>query len=126
MSTFGDDVRPAVQKTWVKRLTRELSPVTRFFALVTLAIYLPMMLVAALLVLMTSPGPAIIRRAYRRSLGKQEIVYLYEFRTECWQTWRETPTGAFLRRAGLYRLPCLANVLLGEIVAGERVRQVGV
>jgi lipopolysaccharide/colanic/teichoic acid biosynthesis glycosyltransferase len=125
MSGSGEEVHSAIQSVWVKRLGEELSPMTRLFALVALAIYLPIMVVAALVILMTSPGPAILQKAYRRSRGDQEIVYLYEFRTECWQTWRITPVGALLRAADLHRLPRLANVLLGEIAAGERVRRVG-
>ena len=67
----------------------------------------------------TSSGPAFVSKAYKRRNGN--VVFLYEFRTECWTTFRETPVGAFLRNADLVRLPRLANVLLGQISAGERV-----
>ena len=77
-----------------------------------------------MLVLLTSPGPAFVKRAYRRSRGEGEVVYLYEFRTECWRTWQETPLGYFLRQTDMHRLPRLANVLLGEVTAGERLQSV--
>ena len=94
---------------------------SRIAALVVLAIYLPALLVAALLILGTSSGPAFVSKAYRRKDGS--VIYLYEFRTECWTTYRETPVGALLRQADLVRLPRLANVLRGEIGAGERVER---
>jgi len=95
---------------------------SRFLAIVVLAIYAPALLAAAMLVLLTSAGPAFVSKAYRRQDGK--VIYLYEFRTECWSTYRETSVGAFLRRADLARLPRLANVLMGQIAAGERVERV--
>jgi lipopolysaccharide/colanic/teichoic acid biosynthesis glycosyltransferase len=94
---------------------------SRFLALVVLAIYLPALLAASLLVLATSSGPAFVSKAYKRRDGN--VVYLYEFRTECWKTYRETAVCAFLRNADLVRLPRLANVLLGQISAGERVER---
>jgi lipopolysaccharide/colanic/teichoic acid biosynthesis glycosyltransferase len=98
--------------------------VSRVLAVIVLAIYLPSLILCGLLVLMTSPGPAFVKRAYRRSRGEREVVYLYEFRTECWRTWRETPLGFFLRQTDMHRLPRLANVLLGEVTAGERLQSV--
>ncbi len=98
--------------------------VSQLLALVVLAIYLPCLALCGLLVLLTSPGPAFVKRAYRRSRGAGEVVYLYEFRTECWRTWRETPLGFFLRQTDMHRLPRLANVLLGEVHAGERLQSV--
>ena len=98
--------------------------VSRLLALLVLAIYFPSLVLCGLLVLLTSPGPAFVKRAYRRSRGAGEVVYLYEFRTECWRTWRETPLGFFLRQTDMHRLPRLANVLLGEVTAGERLQSV--
>lgn len=125
MSNIREEAPSLSSRAWVKQLSVALSPVTRLFALVALAIYLPILLVVAVLVLASSPGPAFTRKAYRRSQGEQEIVYLYEFRTECWRTWQETSVGALLRTADLHRLPRLANVLLGEIAAGECLQRVG-
>ncbi len=95
---------------------------SRILALLVLAIYLPALLAASLLVLFTSAGPAFVSKAYRRKNGS--VVYLYEFRTECWTTYRETPVGSLLRNADIARLPRLANVLMGQLGAGERVERV--
>ncbi len=97
---------------------------SRLIALIVLIVYFPALLILSTLVLLTSPGPAFIRRAYRRARNEGEVVYLYEFRTECWRTLRLTPLGAFLRTMDLHRLPRLANVLMGEVAAGERLRTV--
>src|SRR5581483_5933049 len=123
MSRLGEETYPASARVWTQKLAAELAPLGRLLALVALAIYLPALSVAALAVLATSPGPALVKRAYRRGWKRNEIVYLYEFRTECWQTWRETPVGAYLRQAGLYGLPRLVNVLAGDIIAGERIER---
>jgi lipopolysaccharide/colanic/teichoic acid biosynthesis glycosyltransferase len=101
-----------------------LQMASRFLALIVLTIYFPCLVLCGLLVLLTSPGPAFVKRAYKRSRGAGEVVYLYEFRTECWRTWRETPLGFFLRQTDMHRLPRLANVLLGEVTAGERLQSV--
>lgn len=95
---------------------------SRLLALVVIAVYLPALIFAGLLVLFTSQGPAFVTKAYKRRDG--EVVYLYEFRTECWTTLQETPVGTFLRRADLHRLPRLANVLLGHVGVGERVQRI--
>lgn len=121
MAGFGEETYPVSVKVWTRRAAEALAPLGRLLALVTLAIYLPVLLMAAAAVLATSSGPAFIRRAYRRSGKPGEIVYLYEFRTECWQTWRETPVGASLRLAGFSGLPRLVNVITGDILAGERI-----
>ena len=126
MDLFGNDpysVRPK-PRTLAEQIVEGLALASRLLALIVLVVYLPIMVAAGLLVLLTSPGPAFIKRAYKRSGGMGEIVYLYEFRTECWTTWTETPVGAFLRSADLHRLPRLANVLTGEIGVGERVQRV--
>ncbi len=99
-----------------------LATLSRLIALFALAVYAPALAGVALLITATSPGPILVKKGYQRRDGG--LVYLYEFRTECWQTWRETPLGAFLRRADLHRLPRLTNVLTGEIGVGERVQRV--
>lgn len=96
-----------------------LSILSRCIALAVLIIYFPALVSLGLLVIVTSHGPAFVRRAYRRK--DTQIVYLYEYRTECWSTWEETGVGALLRETQLHRLPRLWNVLLGEVHAGERV-----
>jgi lipopolysaccharide/colanic/teichoic acid biosynthesis glycosyltransferase len=125
MAGYGEKTYSIPWKTWTRKVAEELAPLGRLLALITLAIYLPIMAVVAIAVLATSPGPALVKKAYRRVWKAKEIVYLYEFRTECWLTWRETPVGAYLRQAQLYGLPRLVNVLAGDILAGERLERIG-
>ena len=87
----------SVQKSGAQYVSELCILMSRLLALVVLAIYLPGMLAVTLLVLLTSQGPAFIHKLYRRKDGS--VVYLYEFRTECWSTYRETPVGSFLKRA---------------------------
>ena len=126
MSDLGNEVcapQPKVKTVWETALSWLIFS-SRLLALIVLAIYLPVLLAAGLLVIMTSPGPPFIRKAYKRSREADQVVYLYEFRTECWRTWNETPVGKLLRQADLHRIPRLANVLLGEVGVGERVEAV--
>jgi len=92
----------------------------RLLALACLALYLPVIVLIALAIITTSPGPPFVRRVYRRPNG--QMVDLWEFRTECWCRWEPTPVGRLLRRTTLVRLPALVNVLRGEVEAGERLR----
>jgi lipopolysaccharide/colanic/teichoic acid biosynthesis glycosyltransferase len=108
----------------IARLAEILRILSRLLALLVLMIYLPAMAGVALLVLLTSPGPALVKKAYRRRGGSGEIVYLYEFRTECWRTWQRTTVGSLLQLVDLHRLPRLLNVLQGDLNAGERVQAV--
>src|SRR5450432_4282169 len=101
MSCFGNERKDSPLKTsraW-KSVLHWLTLASRLAALFVLAIHLPVLLVAGLLVVLTSPGPAFVKKAYRRSRKQNEVVYLYEFRTECWQTWNETMVGKALRHA---------------------------
>lgn len=123
MNWFGDDP----ERTY-KAMRRALAPAeeildlgSRVVALLVLILYFPALLVVGLLVLMSSPGPALIKKAYRRRSG--ELVYLYEFRTEDWRRLQETWVGRAMRTADVHRLPRLINVLQGEVAVGERVRR---
>jgi len=95
---------------------------SRAAGLAALLFFLPALVVLGALVAVTSPGPTLIRRAYRRPHA-DSLVLLYEFRTECWHTWRPTPLGAILARADLHRLPHLLNVLAGDVMMGEAVKR---
>lgn len=94
-------------------------------ALVAIVLFTPLMLLIAILVRLSSPGPVIFRQR-RVSIGGEEFN-LYKFRTmscaeqEASPRWtsrddpRITRIGAFLRRSSLDELPQLLNVLKGEM-----------
>ena len=100
-------------------------------SLCILLLLAPLLLVLALLVKRTSPGPVIFRQR-RYGLAGEEIV-VYKFRTMtvtedgesirqcCKDDERVTPLGAFLRRTSLDELPQLVNVLQGRMsIVGPR------
>ena len=96
-------------------------------AMIGFLIAIPVMLIVALLVRITSPGPALYRQV---RAGKDSVNFtLFKFRSmyqdaeaksgAVWATKgdpRVTPLGRWLRRLRLDELPQLINVLRGEMV----------
>jgi exopolysaccharide biosynthesis polyprenyl glycosylphosphotransferase len=107
-----------------------------YFSLIMLTILSPVLLIIAILVATTSPGPILFRQARVGLRGRQ--FYLYKFRTmianaeqlkaklaeknemdgpvfKIKDDPRITKVGKFLRKTGLDELPQLFNVLKGEM-----------
>jgi putative colanic acid biosynthesis UDP-glucose lipid carrier transferase len=100
-------------------------------AAVILLLLAPLMLVIALAVKLTSPGPVIFRQRRYGLYGEKIIVYKFRSMTvaEDGDTvvqakkndQRVTPIGAFLRRTSLDELPQFINVLQGRMsIVGPR------
>jgi putative colanic acid biosynthesis UDP-glucose lipid carrier transferase len=103
----------------------------RLFALVVLLALLPVLLLIALLVKCSSPGPVIFRQVRQGVSGKpfkclkfRTMVSHHEgsgIRQASVNDSRVTPLGRFLRRTSLDELPQFFNVLLGDMsVVGPR------
>ena len=115
---------------------RAIDVVVSFVGLVVLS---PLLLLIALAVRLTSPGPALFRQ---RRLGKDGVPFtIYKFRSmfvnapdirnpdgstfNAEDDPRLTPLGRFLRKASLDELPQLINVLKGDMcLVGPRPDQV--
>jgi putative colanic acid biosynthesis UDP-glucose lipid carrier transferase len=98
---------------------------------IMLLISLPVMMVIAILIKLTSTGPAFFKQ-WRYGMNGQPIqVYKFRTMTVCEDGYdfkqatrddpRVTPLGAFLRRASLDELPQIINVLQGSMsIVGPR------
>ncbi|WP_348699973.1 undecaprenyl-phosphate glucose phosphotransferase [Duganella fentianensis] len=96
-----------------------------------LIMLLPIMLVIALVVRFTSPGPVIFRQRRYGLYGEEILVYKFRSMTTVddgntivqarKDDQRVTPVGAFLRRTSLDELPQFFNVLQGRMsIVGPR------
>ncbi|WP_231725896.1 sugar transferase [Chthonomonas calidirosea] len=121
------------------RLKRIFDIVVALFALI---LFSPIMLLAALLIRLTSPGPIIFRQVrvgkggryfwcYKfRSMcvdaeqKKQQLLHLNEAKGPVFKMKRDprvTPVGAILRKLSIDELPQLINVLKGDMsIVGPR------
>lgn len=101
-------------------------------ALMALVLLSPLLLVLAVVIRATSPGPVFFRQK-RVGLGKSHFM-IYKFRTMRTDAPKDqpthllkdpaayiTPVGRFLRRSSLDELPQLLNIIKGEMaVVGPR------
>jgi putative colanic acid biosynthesis UDP-glucose lipid carrier transferase len=101
------------------------------FSLLILAVLSPLLLIIALGVKLSSPGPVIFRQRRYGLDGKEIIVYKFRtmtvtedgavIRQATRRDERVTPLGAFLRRTWLDEFPQFVNVLQGRMsVIGPR------
>lgn len=116
--------------TGVTRLFKEIED--RVLALLILMLITPLMLVIAVAVKATSPGPVYFRQ--KRNGWNGSVIKVYKFRTmyvhqeddgQVSQATKNdpriTPMGAFLRRTSLDELPQFINVLQGRMsIVGPR------
>ena len=102
-----------------------------FMSLIAIILLSPVILIVALAVKFTSPGPMLFKQ---RRIGKDNVEFeIYKFRTmridtpnvpthllENPEQWI-TPIGKFLRKTSLDELPQLFNILKGEMsIVGPR------
>ena len=97
-----------------------------FGALVAILLFSPVMLVTAVIIKVTSPGPLIFKQ---ERIGKHNHpFYMYKFRSmvvqeekdekKGWTTKndpRVTPIGKFIRKTSIDELPQLFNILIGDM-----------
>jgi putative colanic acid biosynthesis UDP-glucose lipid carrier transferase len=115
--------------TGINQLVKRVSDIV--LATLILLLITPVLLVVALLVKFSSPGPVIFRQR-RNGLDGEEII-VYKFRSMRSEDNgpvvpqatkadpRVTPIGAFLRRTSLDELPQFINVLQGRMsIVGPR------
>ncbi len=101
------------------------------FSIVALLIFLPVIVMIALFIKFTSPGPVIFKQVRIGRYGKSFTIY--KFRSMCIDAEKEgpslsnendnriTPIGSFLRRTHLDEIPQFYNVIKGEMsVVGPR------
>jgi putative colanic acid biosynthesis UDP-glucose lipid carrier transferase len=135
--------QPMVDLLGVPAINLAASPITdlrvlpkrifdRLFALAALTALSPVMLVIAVMVKMSSPGPVFFRQKRKGIDGNQFEIYKFrsmkmhkEEHGKITQATRRDPritaVGAFLRRTSLDELPQFINVLRGEMsVVGPR------
>jgi len=102
-----------------------------FFSLIIICLISPLLLIIAVAVKVTSPGPIIFKQRRYGLDGKEILVYKFRSMTVTEdgnhilqaqkQDKRITPLGAFLRKSSLDELPQFFNVLQGRMsVVGPR------
>lgn len=113
------------ESSWY-RLGKRIFDIT--VASVALALFSPVMIAAALAVLVESGSPVLFRQERVGESGRPFSIFKFRtMRTDAGSQWarpgddRITKTGAFLRRTSLDELPQLFNVLRGDMsIVGPR------
>ncbi len=91
--------------------------VALIFALTALILLTPAVVMIAIAVRMSSPGPILIRKQRRRNDNTTYPIDL--FRTNNVRTGQPTKLGQFLRSHSLDQLPALFTLLSGEMTLGD-------
>jgi len=86
--------------------------VERFFAVALAVVLAPFLFASAMCVVLSSPGPALIREPWINPDGAEIDVFKFRTRTI---TGRKTAVGWFLERYSVAEYPILFNVLRGEV-----------
>ena len=94
--------------------------VESFVAALLLVAFLPLLILLALAIILDSGRPVFVRRRTRAALG--EPVDLLTFRTQAPTGEQFTRVGWLLRVTCLEQLPCLWNVLAGQIRMSDAAR----
>ena len=115
--------RPAARRFYCRVVKRAIDMVISVLALIVLS---PVMLVSAILIKLTSPGPAVFRQT-RIGRGAKEYT-IYKFRTMRVNSEhtgsgvysddndpRMTGVGKILRKTSIDELPQLVNILKGDM-----------
>lgn len=115
--------RVPLSNAWNRIMKRS---VDLFGAVVAIILFSPVMLITAIVIKITSPGPLIFKQ--ERIGLKNKPFYMYKFRSMVVQTeekeekgWttkndpRVTPFGKFIRRTSIDELPQFFNVLKGDM-----------
>ena len=124
------DTRRVPLDNWVKSALKRAFDVV--FAMAAIVVTSPVMLVAVVMIKLTSPGPVIFRQE-RVGLNRKTFM-MYKFRSmhvqtddeerEQWTTKndsRKTKWGALMRKTSIDELPQFFNVLKGDMsVVGPR------
>lgn len=116
----------AKKQTWFERFGRSLQIILEpIFALALLLLLSPLLLLLALIIRRTSPGPVFYGQVRTGHLGRLFTLYKFRsMRTDSevngyqWATKedpRVTPVGRFLRKSRLDELPQLWNIARGEM-----------
>lgn len=117
------EVLPEPMAPWEESTKRLLDIVV---ALVVLLVALPVWIVIAILIRMTSPGPAIYKQQRVGQHGRRFTMYKFrtmreDAETETGPVWaraddpRYTPIGRWLRKTRLDEIPQFWNVLMGDM-----------